>query len=185
MHNKSSINQLCRALSLQRGYTLCLTEDTVPQVAMESDGAVTQLTVTVPASRCLAAYKTTIAHLRENYEVPGFRNVDKAPEHLLIKAAGGVEQFTYAVVESLIGTTLPEVRPTEIKQNKNSNSESLCSLADQHALQQCWHGSCVCTYLRASSISHCKCNSTAAAAADTSSCGRPALAVCTTLCVAT
>jgi hypothetical protein len=90
MHNTSPTNQLCRALP--DGKILCR------RWSWSQIGPVTS------QSPCQQPMPDSPlrprSHTCARTEVPGFRNVDKAPGAPVIKAAGGVEQFTYAVVES-------------------------------------------------------------------------------------
>jgi FKBP-type peptidyl-prolyl cis-trans isomerase (trigger factor) len=84
------------------------------QVEYQRDSDVVRLTISVPSARCNAAYSKVLASLRKDYTVPGFRNNEKVPTDMLIKAAGGDRQFSYACVEEILHSTVEEV-PVSIR----------------------------------------------------------------------
>jgi FKBP-type peptidyl-prolyl cis-trans isomerase (trigger factor) len=79
------------------------------QVEYQRDEDTLRLTVTVPASRCKAAYNETMKRIRSRYNIPGFRNAEKVPTDMLINACGGQKQFNMVCVEEVLHTTIEEV----------------------------------------------------------------------------
>lgn len=75
------------------------------------EGGLLQLRISCSAERVAAARKGVLEHLRSTTEFQGFRNKQKVPEDMIVRAGGGQQEFDLAVLEDVMNAAMNEARP--------------------------------------------------------------------------